>query len=78
MIQQERAQKILQRLKRAHSVRGPFVVWENPLELLIGTVLSAQCTDVRVNMVTKELFKKYKTARDYAEAKLGTLEKEIY
>ncbi len=73
-----RAKEILRRLKRTYKVRGPFVEWSNPLELLIGTVLSAQCTDVRVNMVTKTLFKKYKTARDYARAKLPILEKEIY
>jgi endonuclease-3 len=40
-------------------------------------VLSAQCTDVRVNKVTRELFKKYQTAEDYAQAKISTLEKEI-
>ncbi len=78
MKQRERARKILKRLKRTYRVRGPFVVWGNPLELLIGTVLSAQCTDVRVNIVTKKLFKKYKTANDYARAKLPQLEKEIY
>lgn len=78
MTQQKRAREILKRLKRTYRVRGPFVVWSNPLELLIGTVLSAQCTDVRVNMVTKELFKKYRTAKDYANAKFATLEKEIY
>ncbi|MDO8582094.1 MAG: endonuclease III [bacterium] len=78
MQQKKRAREILKRLKRTYKVRGPFVVWGNPLELLIGTVLSAQCTDVRVNMVTKTLFKKYKTAKDYARAKLPELEKIIY
>jgi endonuclease-3 len=47
------------------------------LELLIATVLSAQCTDVRVNIVTKELFKKYKTAEDYARATPARLEDDI-
>jgi len=49
----------------------------NPLELLIATILSAQCTDVKVNQVTLDLFKKYRTAKDYAESNLGTLEEEI-
>lgn len=49
----------------------------NPLELLIATILSAQCTDVRVNEVTKDLFKKYRSARDYGKADLRSLEKQI-
>lgn len=49
----------------------------NPLELLIATILSAQCTDVKVNQVTLDLFKKYRTAKDYAESNLGILEEEI-
>jgi endonuclease-3 len=51
--------------------------FSNPLELLIATILSAQCTDKRVNLVTAVLFKKYRTARDYAEAPAETLEQEI-
>lgn len=51
--------------------------FKNPLELLVATILSAQCTDVRVNIVTEDLFKKYKTAQSYAKAKLATFEKEI-
>ncbi len=47
------------------------------LELLVATILSAQCTDVRVNEVTKNLFKKYKTARDFANVELKMFEKEI-
>jgi len=49
----------------------------SPLELLIATILSAQCTDKRVNIVTKELFKKYRTAADYANAPLAELEAAI-
>jgi len=52
--------------------------WENPLQLLVATMLSAQSTDVRVNEVTKRLFKKYRTAEDYAQADLGSLEEEIH
>ena len=49
----------------------------NPLELLIATILSAQCTDVRVNEVTKDLFKKYRSAKDYGNANPAKLEEEI-
>lgn len=51
--------------------------FSNPLEILVATVLSAQCTDERVNMVTKSLFKKYRKAQDYAKANLKTFEQEI-
>lgn len=49
----------------------------NPLELLVATILSAQCTDVRVNVVTERLFKKYRTVKDYANADIKTFEQEI-
>ena len=52
--------------------------WENPLQLLVATMLSAQSTDVRVNEVTKRLFEKYRTAEDYAAADLRGLEEEIH
>jgi endonuclease-3 len=51
--------------------------FSNPLELLIATILSAQCTDVRVNQVTLDLFNKYHSAKEYAEADLTKLEEEI-
>ena len=51
--------------------------FSNPLELLIAVILSAQCTDARVNEVTKALFKKYRRAADYADADLATFEQEI-
>src|SRR5947209_13856927 len=51
--------------------------FENPLELLIATILSAQCTDKRVNMVTSALFKKYRSAKDYAKAPQAELENAI-
>jgi endonuclease-3 len=51
--------------------------FSNPLELLIATILSAQCTDVKVNQVTVNLFEKYHTVKDYAEANLAKLEEEI-
>jgi endonuclease-3 len=49
----------------------------DPLQLLISTVLSAQCTDARVNIVTEKLFRKYKKASDYAKADIGELEQDI-
>jgi len=51
--------------------------FSNPLELLIATILSAQCTDVKVNQVTADLFKMYRSSKDYAEANLAKLEEEI-
>ncbi len=50
---------------------------ENAFQLLVSTILSAQCTDVRVNLVTQELYKKYKTPKDFAYANPAELEKEI-
>ena len=51
--------------------------FSNPVELLIATILSAQCTDVKVNQVTADLFKKYLSAKDYAEADLAELQEDI-
>ena len=51
--------------------------FSNPLDLLIATILSAQCTDIKVNQVTVDLFKKYRSAKDYAESNLAKLEEEI-
>ena len=51
--------------------------YRTPLELLIATILSAQCTDVRVNLVTPGLFRRYRTAQDFAQASTAKLEKEI-
>jgi endonuclease III len=51
--------------------------YRTPLELLVATVLSAQCTDERVNIVTKDLFRKYRSAADYAKAPIEELEKDI-
>ena len=50
---------------------------ENPLQLLVATILSAQCTDARVNMVTKNLFRRYRTAAEYADADPAAFEQEI-
>src|SRR5436309_6270810 len=69
--------KIIAGLKKAYPDAHCELNYSNPLELLIATILSAQCTDKRVNIVTAELFKKYRSAKDYAEADTATLEQEI-
>jgi endonuclease-3 len=68
---------VIQRLKEAYPDAKTELNWENALQLLVATILSAQSTDVRVNEVTKALFEKYRTAEDYASADLGRLEEEI-
>ena len=70
--------EILKRLKKAYpDVKGTALHYSNPLELLVATILSAQTTDERVNIVTEKLFKKYKTAKDYANADLEELQNDI-
>jgi len=64
-------------LKKEYPKPTVALKFSNPLEMLIATILSAQATDVKVNEVTKDLFKKYKTARDYAEADRTKLENDI-
>lgn len=71
------AKKIVELLLKKYPDPSIALYFSNPLELLVATILSAQCTDARVNEVTKTLFKKYKTARDYAGADLKTFEEEI-
>lgn len=77
MENKELAKEVLFRLRSEYTEPGEFVNWSNPLELVIGTVLSAQCTDKRVNMTTAELFKKYTSAGDYANASLEELQEDI-
>jgi endonuclease-3 len=64
-------------LKRTYPGAKIALNFVNPLELLISTILSAQCTDVRVNMVTKDLFRKYRSAKDWAGADLKQIESDI-
>ena len=64
-------------LKKGYPNAKIALNFSNPLEILVATVLSAQCTDERVNMVTKSLFKKYKKVQDYAKANVKTFEQEI-
>ena len=72
-----RLPKILAALDRAHPDAACTLKFSNPLELLVATILSAQCTDVLVNKVTVDLFKKYKTAKDYARATPASLARDI-
>lgn len=73
-----RAKKILARLKHAYPDAKIALRFRNPLELLAATILSAQCTDERVNAVTMTLFKRYRSAADWASADPATLEREIH
>ena len=73
----QRAQEIYKRLEKAYPNATTELRWSNPLELLVATILSAQCTDERVNKVTEHLFKKYRTAEDYANADPEEFQDEI-
>ena len=73
-----RARKILSRLARAYPDARTELRFATPLDLLVATILSAQCTDERVNAVTAELFPRYRRAQDWADVPLPTLEKEIH
>ena len=73
----EKARKVLDILKKEYPEARVTLNFEDPLQLLIATILAAQCTDERVNMVTKDLFQKYRKPEDYARADLQTLEPEI-
>jgi len=72
-----RTQKIVSVLKRTYPTAHCELNFTNPLELLIATILSAQCTDKRVNIVTAELFKKYRSVKDFAVAPLHEIEAAV-
>ena len=73
----KRALEIVQRLKRAYPNAKCSLNYANPFQLLVATILSAQCTDERVNQVTPALFKRYPDAEDLANARTGELEELI-
>jgi len=77
MSEEQRVAAIIAELRRLYPGAKCTLDFHNPLELLIATILSAQCTDERVNMVTRSLFKKYHTAEDYAYANPEELEQDI-
>lgn len=73
----QRVKRIMPILRKAYPSARIALEFVNPLELLIATILSAQCTDVRVNRVTPILFKKYRSAKAWAEADLEQIEQDI-
>jgi len=73
----KRPAEIVKRLKKAYPGAKIALSHSNPLELLVATILSAQCTDERVNLVTKTLFKKYRALPDYADADPAEFERDI-
>src|SRR6195256_6840890 len=77
MTARERVKELVKVLPKVYPDARTELNFKNPLELLIATILSAQCTDKRVNLVTPALFKKYRTAADYAKAPPAELEKAI-
>lgn len=74
----KRVLEMIKRLKKKFPDAQIELNFKNPIELLVAVILSAQCTDKRVNLVTPVLFKKYKTVKDYAKANVKTFEKEIH
>jgi endonuclease-3 len=73
----KRAANIVKGLKRRYRDATTALEYSTPHELLVATVLAAQCTDKKVNEVTKNLFRKYRSPEDFAKARLSTLEKMI-
>ena len=73
----ERAQALCAALPKVYPDAHCELDFHNPIELLVATMLSAQCTDVQVNKTTPEVFRKYRTAQDYADAKLEALEHDL-
>jgi len=69
---------VLKELSKLYKPPKSFLNWSNPVELLLATILSAQCTDDRVNLVTKSLFKKYRKPEDFLRAPIKELEKDIF
>jgi endonuclease-3 len=74
---EKRIKKIIQVLHQKYPESRTALTHRNPLQILVATILSAQCTDERVNQITPKLFQKYKSAEDFARADRGELEEEI-
>ena len=72
-----RTMNIIAALQRTYPNAHCELNFSNPLQLLIATILSAQCTDKRVNLVTAELFKKFRTAKEFADAPLAAIEEAV-
>ena len=79
MQQKERVKKVLQLLDEHYGTDDIcYLEYENAWQLLIATILSAQCTDARVNIVTRDLFQKYRSVEDFAKADQKELEQDIH
>lgn len=77
-MDKKRVQKILDLLDEHYTTEYKcYLNHESPWQLLFATILSAQCTDARVNIVTKDLFQKYKTLKDFAEADISEMEEDV-
>ena len=74
---QKKADRILSLLKKEYPGATTALLHKDVFQLLVATILSAQCTDARVNIVTKTLFRKYKSSLDFADVNLKTLEQNI-
>jgi len=74
---EKRIRQIISLLDKAYPAAQIALKFKDPLQLLVSTILSAQCTDSRVNMVTERIFKKYKTVQDYAQADIKTFQQDI-
>src|ERR1700722_9322847 len=78
LARKQRVDKVLPILKRTYPEAKCSLDHKSPLELIVATILSAQSTDERVNIVTKDLFKKYKTVKDFAQVSQEELERDIH
>ena len=76
--EKQRTRQIIRRLKREYPDARCSLNYSNPLELLVATILSAQCTDERVNIVTADLFRKYRAPEDFANVAQEELERDIH
>jgi len=74
---QKHAERVFDLLVKNYPNSKCALTFKNPVQMMVSTILSAQCTDKRVNMVTKELYKKYKTVKDFADADIEVLEQAI-
>jgi endonuclease-3 len=77
MTRKERTNKIIEGLEKMYPEAACSLDYKDPLQLMVATQLAAQCTDARVNIVTKDLFEEYKTVYDFADADLEELEQDI-
>jgi len=77
MTKRQRVIEIIKIFDRLYPEAGCSLEYKDPLQLLVAAQLSAQCTDARVNIVTKTLFQKYKNVYDFAEADLEELQEDI-